>query len=309
MIAALRTPKHAITPYHSTTHPSTRISTPLESHGSPSGIAKVGNVISRVLDFDVLKKINALLDVKKDERNHQGQHRDCLEGPYKPEVNTKDTFVSMLDLHSALRTIPSDDSLYPQSPLNNSFGKAAQVLGLDLDQLHPALKKVQAMREQQDKYMECNSLASEAFQDPYGPPGAARRHFCSEPIEEDRPHAPFPATKCCWGGHLGPTYLDQYQDLSDDGSLESKTAVAVQGNKPTPIPTPPMTPPTTVQQSPPTQNPGFAYYGRTPEGWPRERPYPYLMERDVEPVYGLAGRDAIESYSRYPAMPRRQLVN
>jgi hypothetical protein len=308
MIAALRTPRHAITFHHSTTHPSTRISTPIESlNTSPSGKSKVENVISRVLDLTGMRKLNALLDGKRDAKDHEAVNKGSGGDGYKRELKMEDATASMLDLQSALRTIPREnDAMYPESPLLRGLGKAAKILGLDEDERPLVTSDRRASKEE---YIHSHSFAS-GDDDAEVPPGAARRHFCSALTSEDDAHSLFPATRCCWGGHVGPTYLDHTQDI-DQVSLQSSIAPSpVKAYKPTPFPSPRTNPPI-VEQALADTHPSiaFGYYGRDRTGWARQKPYPYMMERDVEQVYGLAGRDAIEHYSRYPAMPKRQLVN
>ena len=221
----------------------------------------------------------------------------------------EDAVASMLDLQSALRTIPrEDDTMYPESPLLRGSGKAARILGLDEDERpQHAMSKRRASRVFECEYFDSHSLPSP---DAEVPPGAGRRHFCSALDVDDDAHSLFPATRCCWGGHVGPTYLDHTQD-SEEVSLQSSIAPSpVKGYERTPFPSPRTGPPI-VEQAPPVTHPSiaFGYYGRDRTGWARQKPYPYMMERDVEQVYGLAGRDAIEHYSRYPAMPKRQLIN
>jgi hypothetical protein len=292
MIAALRTPRHAITHHHPTTHPSTRISTPIESRStSPSGMAKVENMISRVLDFTGMRKLNALLDSKRDTKDNG--NKGSGDDGYKRGWDMDDAVASVLDLQSALRTIPrEDDSRCPESPLLRGLGKAARILGVDEDERPHRMSNKRASKVLKVEDFDSHSLASDAAE---VPSGAARRHFCSALSSED---------------DVGPTYLDHTQDI-DQVSLRSSIAPSpVKAYKPTPFPSPRVNPPfaeaplSTTQQSI-----AFGYYGRDRTGWARQKPYPYMMERDVEQVYGLAGRDAIEHYSRYPAMPKRQLVN
>jgi hypothetical protein len=307
MMAVLRTPRHAITHQHPTTHPSTRISTPIESlNTSPSGKSKVENMMSRVLDFTGMRKLNALLDGKRDAKDHGG-NKGTRDDGYKRELEMEDAVASVLDLQSALRTIPrEDDSMYPEPPLLRGLGKAARILGVEEDRKPLAMSKRRTLKEE---HLDSHSLASDD-DDAEVPPGAARRHFCSALSSEDDAHSLFPATRCCWGGHVGPTYLDHTQDI-DEVSLRSSIAPSpVKAYKPTQVSSPGMTPLIAEQPLSITQTSiAFGYYGRDRTGWARQKPYPYMMERDVEQVYGLAGRDAIEHYSRYPAMPRRQLVN
>jgi len=307
MIAALRTPRHAITRHQSTTHPSTRISTPSESlTPSSSGRSKVENAISRVLDFTGMRKLNALLDVKKDTKDDE-RHKGTGDNWYRRELETEDVVSSLLDLQTALRTIPrEDDSMYPESPRLQGLGKAAKILGVDEAHRPREVSSKAASIVFEEEYLDSHLVAS----DVEAAPGAARRHFCSAFSAEDEIHSLFPSTQCCWGGHIGPTYLDHTQE-SDQVSLRSSIAPKpVKGYKPTPIRSPRVTPPIVEQPVSSHQHSiDYGYYGRDRTGWARQKPYPYMMERDVEPMYGLAGRNAIEEYSRYPAMPKKQLVN
>lgn len=313
MIAALRTPRHAITSYRSTTHPSTRISTPSESPTtSPSGRSRVGSVLSRALDFAGRKKLNALFDVKWDDKNDKngGEVRDDRRKGRAEEM--EEPVSSVLDLKAALQTIPSeDDSKYPQPrhfPI--PLGKAAQILGLDKDQEPLAMMDIRASQLLREEYFDTDSLASDAAEGPYGPPGPARQHFCSGVDDPEGTSSLFPASRCCWGGHVGPTYLDHLEDNIDEISLRSSIAPAptTSARQPVPISQASSTI-TAVASTVIVQPTPFAHYGRDRTGWPRERPYPYMMERDVEPMHVLAGRDAVEGYSRYPSIPRRQLIN
>jgi hypothetical protein len=272
-------------------------------------MAKVENMISRVLDFTGMRKLNALLDGKRDTKDNGG-NKGTRDDGYKRELEMEDAVASMLDLQSALRTIPrEDDTMYPESPLLRGLGKAARILGLDEDERPLAMSERRVSKALKEEYIHSHSFASDD-DDAEVPPGAARRHFCSALNSVDDAHSLFPATRCCWGGHVGPTYLDHTQDI-DQVSLRSSIAPSpVKAYKPTPFPSPRINPPI-VEQALADTHPSiaFGYYGRDRTGWARQKPYPYMMERDVEQVYGLAGRDAIEHYSRYPAMPRRQLVN
>jgi hypothetical protein len=272
-------------------------------------MAKVENMISRVLDFTGMRKLNALLDGKRDTKDNGG-NKGTRDDGYKRELEMEDAVASMLDLQSALRTIPrEDDTMYPESPLLRGLGKAARILGLDEDERPLAMSERRVSKALKEEYIHSHSFASDD-DDAEVPPGAARRHFCSALNSVDDAHSLFPATRCCWGGHVGPTYLDHTQDI-DQVSLRSSIAPSpVKAYKPTPFPSPRTNPPI-VEQALADTHPSiaFGYYGRDRTGWARQKPYPYMMERDVEKVYGLAGRDAIEHYSRYPAMPKRQLVN
>jgi hypothetical protein len=265
-------------------------------------------VISRVLDFTGMRKLNALLDGKRDTKVHEAGNKGSAEYGYRRELDMKDAVASMLDLQSALRTIPrEDDSMCPESPLLRGLGKAARILGVDEDERPHRMSDRRASKVLKVEDFDSHSLASDDVEVPLG---AARRHFCSALNSVDDAHSLFPATRCCWGGHVGPTYLDHTQDI-DRVSLRSSVAPSpVKAYKPTPVSSPGMTPLFTGQPLSTTEHSiAFGYYGRDRTGWARQKPYPYMMERDVEQVYGLAGRDAIEHYSRYPAMPRRQLVN
>jgi hypothetical protein len=265
-------------------------------------------VISRVLDFTGMRKLNALLDGKRDTRVHGAGHKGSGDDVYKRDLEMENTAASMLDLQSALRTIPrEDDSMYPESPLLRGLGKAARILGLDEDERPLAMSERRVSKALKEEYIHSHSFASD---DDDAEVPSARRHFCSALNSDDDAHSLFPATRCCWGGHVGPTYLDHTQDI-DQVSLRSSIAPSpVKAYKPTPVSSPGMTPLFTDQPLSTTEHSiAFGYYGRDRTGWARQKPYPYMMERDVEQVYGLAGRDAIEHYSRYPAMPRRQLVN
>jgi len=307
MIAALRTPRHAITRHQSTTHPSTLISTPSESlTPSSSGKSKVENAISRVLDFTGMRKLNVLLDMKRDTKD-SGANEGTADNWYKRESEMEDVVSSMLDLQSALRTIPrEDDSMYPEPPRLQGLGKAARILGVDEAHRPLEISSKAASIVFELGYLDSHLVAS----DVEAAPGAARRHFCSALSAADDIHSLFPSTRCCWGGHIGPTYLDHTQE-SDQVSLRSSIApIPVKGYKPTTIRSPRVTPPIIEQPISSTQiSIDHGYYGRDRTGWARQKPYPYMMERDVEPMWGLAGRYAIEGYSRYPTMPKKQLVN
>ena len=270
-------------------------------------MAKVENMISRVLDFTGMKKLNALLDMKRDMKDHGGNKGTGDDG-YKKELGDQDAAASMLDLQSALRTIPrEDDSMYPESPLLRGLGKAARILGVDEDEQPHRMSNKRASKALEVEDFDSHSLA---LDDVEVPPGAARRHFCSALSSEDDAYSLFPATRCCWGGDVGPTYLDHTQDI-DQVSLRSSIAPSpVKAYKPTRVSSAGMTPLIAAQPLSTTDHSiAFGYYGRDRTGWARQKPYPYMMERDVEQVDVLAGRDAIEQYSRYPAMPKRQLVN
>jgi hypothetical protein len=271
-------------------------------------MAKVENMFSRVLDFTGMRKLNALLDAKRDSKDTEAGHKGSGNEWGKRELEMEDIVSSMLDLQSALRTIPrEDDSAYPEPPRLRRLGKAAKILGLDEDQGPLASSDKGDSRVLKEDFLDSHSLASTAAE---VPPGAARRHFCSALDPNDDIHSLFPATRCCWGGHVGPTYLDHIQEPDEISLRSSITPSPVKGYKPTPVPNYHLTPPIVGQPLSTTQQSiAFGYIGRDKTGWARQRPYPYMMERDVEPVYGLAGRDAIEHYSRYPTMPRRQLVN
>ena len=166
--------------------------------------------------------------------------------------------------------------------------------------------EVQAVKREREEYLECASLASDAAQIPYGPPGAARRHFCSEPTEEDVLNTLYPATSCRWGGHLGPTYLDSSHESSDDISIKSNiTPAPAKGRDPVRTPYPAPTPQLLGQPF------RWAPERQTQGGRPLERPYPFMMERDVERRRAPAGRDALAENSRYPSLlkSKKPLVN
>ena len=272
-------------------------------------MARVGHVFSRVLDFagGGIKKMNDLLEIVKGDGTDQGGvNRDEEQGGNDNSLNweVEERNISTMDLQTALRTIPSENTFDPQSPpAPTPTGKAAQILGYRQHQLLPAWMEVERAQKGKQEFVEDDSLASDPAEGPHGLRGAGRRRFCSEPTQEDVLHTLYPATPCRWGRDLGTTRLDSPQDLSDYISVKSSIAPPTVHR---PISSPPASPESTAQAIEPFM---WAYNGHNHNGWPRERPYPYMMERDVERKGAPAGRDALAYNSRYPSLSRKPLVN